>query len=161
MTALDSDTVDIIFARMATVYGSRFTGQWPSADLAEVKTGWSRELREFAGNDAAIAYALEHLPSVTPPTVLELRDMARAYVRATTVTARERYAPVTPEERERALAILATVRRPEKQDPKAWAHRLRARELAGERLTLFQRNAWREALRMSPSNIVVRDESTT
>lgn len=31
-------------------------------------------------------------------------------------------------------------------DPKAWARKLQAREHGGERLTLVQRQAWREAL---------------
>lgn len=31
--------------------------------------------------------------------------------------------------------------------PKAWAHRLQAREESGERLTLGQKSAWRTALR--------------
>lgn len=33
-----------------------------------------------------------------------------------------------------------------KPEPKAWAHALRDREQAGERLTPFQRTAWREVL---------------
>jgi hypothetical protein len=32
-------------------------------------------------------------------------------------------------------------------DPKAWAHKLRAREDAGEELTRTQREAWRTALK--------------
>jgi hypothetical protein len=32
-------------------------------------------------------------------------------------------------------------------DPKAWAHKLRARENAGEELTRMQREAWRTALK--------------
>jgi hypothetical protein len=35
-------------------------------------------------------------------------------------------------------------------DPKAWAWRLRARELSGERLSLVQRRFWREALGVQP-----------
>lgn len=38
-----------------------------------------------------------------------------------------------------------------RQDPKAWAHKLRERERNGENLSRVQRDAWREALR-------VRDE---
>lgn len=36
---------------------------------------------------------------------------------------------------------------PRNADPLSWARRLRAREQAGERLSQFQRDAWREALR--------------
>jgi len=41
------------------------------------------------------------------------------------------------------------VKRPEvaDSDPKAWAWRLRKRELELDRLTPFQRCAWREALK--------------
>lgn len=37
-------------------------------------------------------------------------------------------------------------------DPKAWAYRLRAREIACDRLSIFQRAAWREALGVAPSS---------
>jgi hypothetical protein len=161
MTALNADMVDSIFFRLAAVYGSRFTAQFPAKDADGVKEQWSYELREFAGNPGAIDYSLEHLPSVTPPTVLELRDVARAHVHRHTVTAKERYAPVTKEERIQALEILRSVRRPERQDPKEWARHLRARELAGERMTLYQRNAWREALRVSPSETDTSIKSMT
>lgn len=34
-------------------------------------------------------------------------------------------------------------------DPRAWAKSLRDRERAGEKLTLYQAQAWREALRVT------------
>jgi hypothetical protein len=49
-------------------------------------------------------------------------------------------------ERENAVAVLKAAVKPNGADPLAWAHRLRAREIACERLSLFQRSAWREAL---------------
>jgi hypothetical protein len=149
MTALDSDTVDVIFARLATIYGARFTNQWPAAQAAEVKRSWSHELREFAEDLDAIDYALSHLPSDHAPMVLEVRDLARTHRRVTSATEQRRQAPVTEEDRERAVAILRSFRRPDKQDPKAWARRLRFRELSGERLSLFQRQCWREVLGVS------------
>lgn len=161
MTALDDDIIDRAFLRLAAIYGNRFTNQWPGRSADEIKNEWAQALREFAGKSAAIDYALDHLPSVTPPTVLELRDVARTYIRAHTVTAKERNAPVTPEERERALAILATFRRPEREDRHAWARRLRLRELAGERLTRYQRDAWREALGTSGNEADSPSASTT
>lgn len=57
---------------------------------------------------------------------------------------------LTPDERasvirkaKRALATLGANNR----DPKAWAHALKAREEAGEKLSRTQREAWRDALR--------------
>ncbi len=64
--------------------------------------------------------------------------------------------PLQPHEREalmrhakKAVAKL----RAKKPDPRAWAHALKAREEAGERLSPVQRDAWRIALRLLPSPI--------
>jgi hypothetical protein len=60
--------------------------------------------------------------------------------------------PQTPEEREEALRILRAFKHPVSTgDPKAWARRLRYRELSGERLSIYQRDAWRTALGASGS----------
>ena len=138
--------VDEIFTRLSIVYGSRFTGQWPAAAISGVKDGWAHELREFAQNRGAVLYALEHLPTGNVPNVLELRDIARVHVRRQTITTSSPHATVTPEERQRALDVLASFRRPGRQGPRDWARLLEAREERGERLSLYQRNAWRETL---------------
>jgi len=54
---------------------------------------------------------------------------------------------LTDEERAQAVATLRAFARPDRpQGARDWAHRLRFRELSGERLSEYQRNAWREAL---------------
>lgn len=59
--------------------------------------------------------------------------------------------PATEEERKAALAILHAFKRPEKRyDPHAVWRELKAREMRGERLTSYQRNAWREVLGDTP-----------
>lgn len=69
----------------------------------------------------------------------------------------------TPDEQARAVAALRAFSRPEMQGSKDWANRLRFRELSGERLTPYQRNAWREALGATQSvgKPAVPYESTT
>lgn len=58
--------------------------------------------------------------------------------------------PWTPERRRAVLQRLRqTFADNAKQHPKAWAHRLKAREEAGEQLSRAQREAWRCALRIS------------
>ena len=52
----------------------------------------------------------------------------------------------TLEEKMKALQDLRNLLK-QPQDMKAWAHKLKAREKAGERLTSQQREAWRTALR--------------
>lgn len=51
----------------------------------------------------------------------------------------------TPDMKAAALQKLATWVKP---DPKAWAYKLKAREESGEHLSLVQKKAWREALRV-------------
>lgn len=58
---------------------------------------------------------------------------------------------MTPAEKRQVLLDLGRVLKRPQADPRAWAHRLRQRELAGERLTRTQRQAWRDALQSSPA----------
>lgn len=64
--------------------------------------------------------------------------------------------PLQPHERDavirRAKKAVARLRA-NPQDPKGWAHRLKAREDAGENLSPVQREAWRIALRALPSPV--------
>ena len=54
--------------------------------------------------------------------------------------------PMTQAEKIATLNALRDMMK-NRPDPKAWAHKLRARENAGEELTRMQREAWRTALR--------------
>lgn len=54
---------------------------------------------------------------------------------------------MTPAEKRQVLLDLGRVLKRRPADPRGWADRLRLRELAGERLTPAQREAWRDALR--------------
>lgn len=140
MTAIDD-----VFTRLALVYGQRFTCHWPESAIPAVKAAWETELRGISHE--AIDFALANLPAGNPPMALDFRDLCRRYqedAQARVPIVRQRQ---TEEEKARALAILKSFKRPDPQGPKAWAWRMRARELAGERLTLFQRQCWREALR--------------
>jgi hypothetical protein len=57
------------------------------------------------------------------------------------------------ETRLQAVTVLRSIKGNERDaDPKAWARRLRYRELCGERLSSYQRNAWREALGLTPKD---------
>lgn len=67
--------VDRIFDKLTLVYGHQFLSRWDGLPLDPVKADWAHELRGFAQNPPAIAYALEHLPPAKPPTVLEFRAL--------------------------------------------------------------------------------------
>lgn len=70
--------VDRIFAKLSLVYGHQFLSRWDGMPLADVKADWAHELRGFAQNPHAIAYALEHLPAGKAPTVLEFRAICNS-----------------------------------------------------------------------------------
>jgi hypothetical protein len=136
-------SMDSLFETLGAVYGGRFTHQWPVEALPTVKAAWNRELLPFVENPAAIQYAVDNLPADHIPNVLEIRDMCRRFVNP---SRSPRFKPLSEEEQQHALGILGSIQRPGPQDARAWARRLRARELAGERLTRYQRSAWREAI---------------
>lgn len=56
--------------------------------------------------------------------------------------------PRNTAEKRAILERLRAVMAQQSKDPKNWAYRLRDREARGDRLTPFQREAWRNALRL-------------
>ncbi len=133
--------VDLIFAKCALVYGRDFLARWEGLDLGEVKADWQRELGGLLNTPACIAYGLERLPADRPPTVLQFRALC---IRPT-----ERYVPALPAPPADPAVVataLGAIKRPTGYDPKAWAQRLRRRELHCGRLTSAQRAMWRAAL---------------
>jgi hypothetical protein len=136
-------SIDALFNELGAIYGARFTNQWPAAMVDQVKQSWARELAAFENRPDALQYAIDHLPTDHVPMVLEIRDLCRHHI---TPSSGPRRKPLSDEERARAVEVLRAFNRPCPQDPKDWARKLRAREMAGERLTLFQRQCWREAL---------------
>lgn len=88
-------------------------------------------------------------PQITADLQDEVRRRARAVAQRRVGTGHDIDGP-SVYSREERLAMLAHLREGlagmGKQPPKACAYALRAREAAGERLTLAQRGAWREAL---------------
>jgi len=76
--SLPETWVDRIFTKLSLVYGHQFLSRWDGLALADVKADWAHELRGFAQNPNAIAYALEHLPPGKPPTVLEFRAICNS-----------------------------------------------------------------------------------
>lgn len=141
---MSTDLVDNVFRRFMGVYGNRFTRMWEGLDLADVKAQWAAELHRF--DAAAIRHGLDHLPATLPPTLLEFCQLCNR-APATAM-------PALPKPTASAAVIERAVNdalartQDSLSGPKAWAYRLRAREEAGEKLTLFVRKAWREALRV-------------
>lgn len=146
-SSLPERWVEKIWTTMRATYGAAFDRQWecpagidPVKHVNTLKAHWGRELARFQQNPAAIQYGLEHLPP-HPPNLVEFRA---ACTRRPTYVQAQLAAP-TPDPA-RVAKIVGGIARPAPRDPKAWAHALQAREERGEKLTLAQRDMWREAL---------------
>lgn len=139
--------IDRIFEKLALTYGRDFMDRWKGLSTADVKTDWSNELAGFERWGEAIAYALENLPAMKPPTVLEFRDIARKAPKPDRPALPE--PKPEPERLRKELAKLDVLREKARKsvgiDHKAWARALQAREKSGEILnptvSLFARQA--------------------
>lgn len=142
--SLPAAWVDRIFAKLAVTYGQRFLGLYAGLDLQAVKDDWADELRGYAQSPQAIKHALEHLPVDKPPTVLDFKVLCRAAPQYADTKRLE--SPKTPPPPHMAEAVAGIVKA-KPDDPKQWAHDLKAREQRDPKgLTAAQRWMWREAL---------------
>lgn len=141
--SLPANWVDRIFSKLTLTYGAAFMRTYEGLPLDEVKANWADELSGFQQCPSAIGYGLEHLPTGKPPNVLEFREICRREPARTLALPAPKAKPIDP-------AILRATRAAFKgagdPDPKGWAKRLQAREMAGEKLTAAQRSMWRAAI---------------
>lgn len=135
-----------IFATMRATYGASFDRQWqcpagadPAEHAAEMIGHWARELRGYLQSPEALAYALDHLPS-SPPNLIEFKALCRGapkYARPALPAPKPDMAVAA--EAMKGISVKAN-------DPRQWAHDLKAIEARGGKLTQAQRWMWREAL---------------
>lgn len=134
--------VDRIFAKLTVTYGAAWLRMWEGCDLTAVKADWAQELAAYQQNPDAIRFGLENLPE-KPPNVLQFRDACRRMPRNDLLNL-----PL-PEPDPAMVAMVKEVFAKAERiaGDKTWARQLKSREEGGERLSLAQRNAWRDALR--------------
>lgn len=143
--SLESRWVDLIFTKLALVYGRRFWEQYPGLDPEVVRGNWAHDLDGMTG--PAIQHALSNLPKDWPPNVLQFKDLCRQMRRPdyAKLPPPTHAVPCPPGLRERFKAAVQGMREGP-DDRLRWARVLRAREQRGDRLTPAQRNAWRAVL---------------
>lgn len=142
---LPSNWVDSLFTRLQVRYGAAWNRMWDGIDISVVKADWAEELGGFACNPDAIKRALDMLPNDWPPNVAQFKalcigppgDVCDKPLRLEAPSADPKIVE----------AVKSVGRNVQTEGPKAWAWRLKARDFAGDRLTKFQRDAWREALK--------------
>ena len=137
---LDSKAIEWIFARMVVRYGSTWTAKWVGVPMEAVAKDWAQQLDRVTPR--AIKYALGYLPLEFPPTAGQFLEICRY--------APEERPPELPgikASQEQVLTMVADALAKVKKLPRLqWAESLKAREDAGESLTIWQREAWRAAL---------------
>lgn len=145
---LDESVIEKILSKLALTYGVRFNDVYAGMDAAMVRRNWAKELGDVSRE--GIDYAFDNLPERFPPNVLEFRKLCQS---RRTEAARLALPPPKPEGLTDSMKdiIAGTLKRmgvrQGEGNARAWAQRLRARELACERLTPTQREMWRAALR--------------
>ena len=136
-----------LFAELQGNYGTRFLDMWRSGQadtngddvgLQNAMDMWAEKLAGFRERPDAIRRALDTLPK-HPPTLPEFVELCRTSCPKQEVKALP--APDVPPsviEARQAEAQAIAARVSGNVPSKAWAHKLRARYLAGERLMMAQ-----------------------
>ena len=140
---LQRSWVDSIFDKLTLTYGQSFLRRWQDVDMERVKADWGHELAGLEQSPKSIAYALQNLPADTPPTVLQFRKIAWSMPAAD--MPQIEHTPASKRVIAKVLAGLAPVT-DNPHGMKAWAHRMKARHDAGDRLNLYQIKCYQSAM---------------
>lgn len=135
---------DVMDQLLATYGAMRIERLYGNADQQVVLQVWQRALLHLS--EGQITWALDHLPMDHPPNALEFAALARTKPQPVQPLPERYDVPADPERVRKALERPVVAAR----GPKQWAYDLAAREKAGERLTLAQRDMWRRALGIAP-----------
>jgi hypothetical protein len=137
--------VDYIFTQCAATYGADWDRAIGKAPIADIKTAWLNALAPFRNSKKRIVWALQNLPDRCPNPI-QFKNLCFQAPMPETPALPEPKAD--PERVQRELSKLGHIRAAEKpaHGMKAWAHRLQARDKAGEPINLNQRRCYRAAL---------------
>lgn len=135
--------IDKIFLKLTLNFGRDFLGRWEGVPIEDVKADWAHELRGLQQNPSAIAHGLEHCLGGKAPTVQEFKAIC---VRRPDTTLALPEPPADLDLVAAELTKIFTSRPVSSHGMKDWAHRLKARHEAGEKLGLYQVSAYQAAL---------------
>jgi hypothetical protein len=144
--------IEKIFSRLAVAYGQDFLNRWRGIPISDVKADWSSCLAGFSDNPRSIAFALENLPDSKPPTAQEFRAICRQAPSQAPLmiqASKADYKVVADAIKSMGAGSISAQSGDSKRDHKMWAKRLKDRHDRGEKLALFQVNAYKKALYIS------------
>lgn len=148
---LPASAIDLIFSTMVTTYGSDWFMKWEGIAEDVLRGKWATDLGGYVNRLDAIVYALDHLPVDRPPNSLQFRVICMGAPDPNPEEA-PRQLPGMPAIKadisrlRKAMARYNEIRAERAKKPKQWAYDLQEREKRGDRLSDWQRKAWREAL---------------
>lgn len=134
--------VEKIFLKLTLTFGRDFTDRWDESSLQAVKEDWAHELRGLQQNPGAIAYGLENCLAGKPPTVQEFKMVCARRPEASPMLPSPVVDPVI------AASVLEGLRAQKQAEAgmKDWAWRLKARHVAGDKLSRYQIFCYQTAL---------------
>ncbi len=139
--SLPSRWTDALFSKLTLIYGHNFLRQWDGIPIETVKAEWAEELTGFQQSPNAIKHGLDNVNPDKPPNVLQFKALC---LKAPQYHPKALPAPKADDAV--VKAVVSAIKKPQGRDPKHWAHSLKAREEAGDKLTQAQRDMWRAAL---------------
>lgn len=137
--------VDYIFAQCAATYGAAWDKALGQAPISDTKTVWLNAIAPFKSSKKRIVWALQNLPERCPNPI-QFRNLCQQAPMPELPALPEPKAD--PERVARELAKLGQIRSKQESPHglKDWAHRLQARDQAGEKLNSYQKSCYRAAL---------------
>lgn len=132
--------VDHVFAVLEATYGPAWTRSMGTAPIGTIKTVWAFQLGQFTHSQKAkraILWALQNLPD-TAPSPIQFRNLCRL---SPVIEPLALPAPkADPVRMAKELEKIAHITKPSSNPHgmKAWAHRLRAMEKGGHKLSGYQ-----------------------
>lgn len=145
-TRLPDSWVESLLARMLAIYGQKFRSQWADVPAESMRETWAVALGRFDGE--RIKWALDQMIATCPwpPTLPEFAALCRQAPRDEPAKLPAPEVPPSVIEARQAEAQAIAARVAGNVPGKAWAHKLRARYLAGERLMMAQVSLASDAL---------------
>jgi hypothetical protein len=148
MMSLPLPWVERIFLKLGLTFGRDFISRWEGIPLEDVKADWAHELSRYQQNPAAIKHALETVITGKPPSVQDFKAACMRYV----PMAVQIEAPLADPE-----IVAAEIRKSKAfafgAGNKDWAHALKNRHDAGDRLNPNQIRCYKNALKLHPNGV--------
>lgn len=140
---LDAQWLDMVLGRLMLAFPNRFPPRGTPTDLTRAE--WSRELSGLSAEE--LKHGMANLPADYPPNATQFRVICQS--RPKPQAPPEPAAAFVPDPDKVATAKTMVTQFDAKKgpaDPLRWARNLRKREANGDHLTLWQKQAWRDAL---------------